>query len=130
MQRTNTGGVYFSANRYINRRPESDGLWPRYNDLGIVTFDNVLLNLGDGFDKTTGEFRAPKNGVYQFIFTLYFDTTFGNKNVKTYLFLNDKSFSKRKIRIYFWNCEYCPVSKRSCDDTGHVETKSWGPYLF
>ena len=60
---TNRGGVYFSANSYL-RRAASEGLGPRYYDYTTIMFDNVLLNLGDGFDKTTGEFRAPRNGVY------------------------------------------------------------------
>ncbi len=41
------------------------------------------------FDKTTVENRAPKNGVYQFNFTLYFDTAYNVKHVMTNLFLND-----------------------------------------
>lgn len=38
-----------------------------------VKFDQVLLNQGNGYNKTTGTFKAPLTGVY--LFTFHFDTT-------------------------------------------------------
>ncbi|XP_063401928.1 heavy metal-binding protein HIP-like [Mytilus trossulus] len=36
----------------------------------IPTFDNVILNRGNGYDSKTGKFTAPKSGLYQFSFTI------------------------------------------------------------
>jgi len=33
-----------------------------------VLYDTVFSNIGDGFDLTTGTFRAPVDGLYQFTF--------------------------------------------------------------
>ncbi|XP_053389627.1 heavy metal-binding protein HIP-like, partial [Mercenaria mercenaria] len=35
-----------------------------------LIFDNVRLNIGSGYDKRHGLFRAPRNGTYQFSATL------------------------------------------------------------
>jgi len=34
-----------------------------------VVFDNILLNIGDCYDAFTGEFIAPRDGVYEFTFS-------------------------------------------------------------
>jgi len=56
-------GVHFYAQR-SQRFKEKDA---------VVPFDRVLLNEGDGLDGSTGIFRAPKPGIYHFLFHGYKD---------------------------------------------------------
>ena len=38
-----------------------------YLPLGTVTYDHVLVDVGENFDKTTGQFLVPIDGKYQFM---------------------------------------------------------------
>ena len=38
-----------------------------YIPVGVITFDNVLVDLGTDFDALRGEFTAPRNGTYLFM---------------------------------------------------------------
>ena len=40
------------------------------NGNGDITFPNVVLNLGDGYNSTTGVFTCPKRGIYSLWVTL------------------------------------------------------------
>lgn len=44
------------------------GKLPNYKD-GIALFNKVHLNIGGGFNMSTGVFKAPKAGIYQFSFS-------------------------------------------------------------
>nr|XP_046233978.1 uncharacterized protein LOC124053061 [Scatophagus argus] len=48
-----------------------------------IKYSNVLVNVGRAFDRRTGAFRAPVNGVYQF----FFSTQTANAGLKTDLWL-------------------------------------------
>ncbi|KAJ8302275.1 hypothetical protein KUTeg_021262 [Tegillarca granosa] len=37
---------------------------------GVIRFENVLLNEGNGYNSATGEFTAPTDGVYVFSWTI------------------------------------------------------------
>ncbi|CAG2194978.1 unnamed protein product [Mytilus edulis] len=50
-----------------------------------VAYNTVITNLGNGFDKSTGIFTAPSNGVYIFSWTVL---THAGKYFYTYLSLN------------------------------------------
>jgi len=41
----------------------------------VIPFDRVLINEGSGLDGSTGIFKAPKPGTYQFLFHGYKDNT-------------------------------------------------------
>merc|ERR1719320_220113 len=36
------------------------------SDGGVIPFDNIILNEGDGYDNNTGIFTAPETGLYSF----------------------------------------------------------------
>ncbi|XP_013399541.1 C1q-related factor isoform X2 [Lingula anatina] len=42
-----------------------ENMGPQEKDTDVV-FDNVVTNVGDGYNPKTGRFRAPYNGTYQF----------------------------------------------------------------
>lgn len=42
-----------------------ENVGPFKDNLDLV-YDKLVTNIGDGYDKTTGRFTAPKNGTYQF----------------------------------------------------------------
>ncbi|KAL3860272.1 hypothetical protein ACJMK2_010415 [Sinanodonta woodiana] len=46
-----------------------------------VVFDNVILNVGDGYNPLHGVFRAPVSGTYQFSLTLSEPTNVGHYHV-------------------------------------------------
>ncbi|XP_071148680.1 complement C1q tumor necrosis factor-related protein 3-like [Mytilus edulis] len=56
-----------------------------------VVYNTVMTNLGNGYDKSTGTFTAPSNGVYNFSWTVV--THFG-KYFFTYLALNGKLIAR------------------------------------
>ena len=39
------------------------------NVIGYLTFDQVDINIGDGFDGSSGIFRAPLSGIYRMSFS-------------------------------------------------------------
>jgi len=57
-----TGGVHF------NVKMKSE-LKITLKKITHIRFDVILLNVGDGFNRSTGFFRAPKTGIYQFTFS-------------------------------------------------------------
>lgn len=38
------------------------------NDIGVIPFNLVKINLGGGFNSSNGVFTAPKPGIYNFMF--------------------------------------------------------------
>ena len=45
--------------------------------VGKITYNSVILDRFGNFDKDTGIFRAPRDGVYAFFFSGYLNTTGG-----------------------------------------------------
>ena len=43
--------------------------------VGKITYDSVIFDKFGNFNKDTGIFRAPRDGVYAFFFSAYFHTT-------------------------------------------------------
>lgn len=54
----NEQGIHFYTHKSCNS----------HHDNGIIPFDLVKINLGGGFNSSTGVFTAPKSGFYKFIF--------------------------------------------------------------
>ena len=52
----------------------------------VVVYDDVVTNLGNGYDASTGVFTAPLDGVYQLLWT---SLVYHGKNFYTYLTLNE-----------------------------------------
>lgn len=48
-----------------------------------IRYNKVLVNMGQGYDRRSGVFRAPVKGIYQF----FFSTQAANKGLKTDLWL-------------------------------------------
>ena len=107
------GGVKFSA--YI------------YN-VGVLTgnldlvFDNVVINNGNGYDSTSGVFRAPSDAIYSFQFSgQQSSTTDGSaidilimKNGATLFYIGDTS-SNSDHYGYRNNLNWKKVMKSICD---------------
>ena len=51
----------------------------------LLKFDTIILNKGSGYDTSTGIFRAPRDGLYQFSLTV---TGWTTNNVDLALFHN------------------------------------------
>ena len=62
---------------YINYSPSPEFImFTAYNDIGAIllaptyiTFQKMLLNIGESFESETGTFTAPTNGIYEFTFS-------------------------------------------------------------
>ncbi len=57
----------------------SDTGYPTFAKGSIVRFDNILANLGDGYNVNTGSFIAPVKGLY--FFMVYCMTASGGSSV-------------------------------------------------
>lgn len=53
----------------------------------ILKFDSVNLNIGEGYDSTTGYFTVPKAGIYFVSCTI---RSIENKHISAYLWKNNK----------------------------------------
>ncbi|KAK3087121.1 hypothetical protein FSP39_001945 [Pinctada imbricata] len=53
----------------------------------VIKFDSVLTNEGNGYDKTTGTFTAPKNGMYLFSWKILSHV---GKKAHAHLYVNNK----------------------------------------
>ncbi|KAJ8302276.1 hypothetical protein KUTeg_021263 [Tegillarca granosa] len=60
---------------------------------GVIRFENVLLNEGNGYNSATGEFTAPTDGVYVFSWTILTKET---EAIAADLYLG----SSRKARLF------------------------------
>ena len=49
-----------------------------YCPVGKITYDSVILDRFGSFNKDTGIFRAPRDGVYAFFFSAYLNTAKGD----------------------------------------------------
>ncbi|XP_076107069.1 cerebellin-1-like [Mytilus galloprovincialis] len=58
--------------------------WPEPNE--IIKFDHVWLNVGNGYDATTGVFTVPRNGLYSVTGTLM---SVDAKNLHCHLWKNN-----------------------------------------
>ncbi|CAG2230799.1 unnamed protein product [Mytilus edulis] len=59
--------------------------WPERNE--IIIFDHVWLNIGNGYDATTGVFTVPRNGLYSVTGTLM---SVDGKNLHCHLWKNNE----------------------------------------
>lgn len=55
-------------------------------DKQILEFDNVLTNVGNGYDKATSTFKAPVDGTYWFQTTVL---SFNNVEIWGYIAVNE-----------------------------------------
>jgi len=68
--------VYFQFTAVRNKKDHS----------GVLTFDPSSLNKGNGFDGKTGHFKAPKFGIYHFLYeATSFERRENGTNVDIYL---------------------------------------------
>lgn len=56
----------------------------------IVKFDDVRINIGNGYDSTTGWFTAPRSGIYEFNCLI---RATGNNQVHFQLNTNDAPYT-------------------------------------
>ena len=59
---------------------------------GDVTYDTIIYNHGDGLNKESGEFRAPKSGNYRFYFHAQVGGQKPDYEAKVYMYKNGASF--------------------------------------
>jgi len=80
-----SGGVHFYAHMI---QSNSDVAYK-----GNLAFGAVLLNMGSAFNKKTGIFIAPKNGVYHFVFKGTTVRKDAGRHILVVLHLNDKDLA-------------------------------------
>lgn len=56
----------------------------------VLVFDNVQTNIGSAYNKYSGTFTAPTNGVYVFTWTLF---TNGNSYAFSQIVVNSQAFT-------------------------------------
>ena len=59
----------------VVRKGLDEDRYPNKADLGeIITYTDVIANVGQGMDPNTGVFEAPVSGIYSFSFSALSDT--------------------------------------------------------
>ena len=98
---------------------------------GIITFDSLTTNIGNGMDSSTGKFTTPTSGLYMFTFsavsanTNTVEVTIYVKKNDVVLFVIDdeedeKSGANERNIAYSWMLDL------STDDIVHLEMNTGG----
>ena len=67
----------------------------------VIIYDTILVNVGNGYNASTGKFTAPCDGVYGFSYNYYTDAV---DQTMTDLLLNDNiSYGRTETRIDMGN---------------------------
>ena len=69
----NTPKIIFSGVRRNHASSNSD-----------LTFDQAIVNIGQGFDPATGTFKSPVSGIYQFSFSAVTDRKGTSTSIKVF----------------------------------------------
>ena len=70
--KVNTRVIFSVARKGLGRY----GQYEHYTELGqIITYTDVIANVGQGMDPNTGIFEAPVSGIYSFSFSALSDST-------------------------------------------------------
>ena len=90
-----SGGI-ISAPNQVAFKATTTGTLRAISNGGIPDFENVLFNIGGGYDNTTYKFTAPVAGIYYFAVRYY---TTGNDKFTFDLLLNDTTIISRVKRL-------------------------------
>ncbi|XP_052087389.1 cerebellin-3-like [Mytilus californianus] len=97
----------------------------------VVVYDTVTTNLGGGYDKSTGVFTAPVEGLYFFAWTVL---TYAGKTFYTQLILNDTIVARNyaaagKISTEMPSSQSAVLQMKKNDKVS-IRVQSGGVFMF
>jgi len=97
-----SGGI-ISAPNQVAFKATTTGTLRSISNGAIPDFENVLFNIGGGYDNTNYKFTAPVAGKYYFVVRFY---TTGNNKFTFDLFLNETTIISRVKRLQNGSSSY------------------------
>ncbi|XP_033739194.1 complement C1q-like protein 3 [Pecten maximus] len=93
------------------------------NDRQAIVFDQVLTNVGQAYDPTTGMFMCPYSGLYEFAATIVSDGD--NKNLDAEIVQEGSRVARLHSTIYGYD-QGTQVAIVGCAEGQHVWVRHFG----
>ena len=119
-------------------RTRTGNSWGNFK--GPITFDNLAINLGEGFDATSGIFTVPTSGTYRFSFSAQsayrkygVTTVWVIKNGMEVFYIydgNDAENGDANNISYTWMMNLSKNDRINLDSRNYLYARSYEPVTF